>query len=240
MPFCSNCGNKLSATAHFCSNCGIVIKTAEGQDLVQKDDTKVEIIFPTGDPLIKSESFIFYDFERYFGDIAAHSNRLSLSDKIPFDKLNAYIERFKRKILNVGYIDNLSHHLYYDDTNFGKGDIGYLISFDRNKNKLFLLAMDITGVFIFEFAHISSISWGKKFAMNISYSDDSMGKLQTVVLPILNKQFGDAIIAFYKFYFDINSKNPSMKVAKRDVATTLPLIETNISPIKPKDGAGIR
>lgn len=249
MPFCGNCGIKLSETAKFCSNCGLAIKASEGQELVQKDETNVESISTILDLLRKSDSYKFYDFEKYFGAIAAHSNRLYLSDDIPFDKLDAFIGRFKRKILNVGYLENFSHHLYYDDTTMGKGDIGYVISSDKNKNKLFLLAMDVKWAAIFDFSFISSICWKKGFGMNLIYSDNALnltyldngvGKSQTVGLPIVNKQFGDAIIAFYKAYFDINSKELSVNSPKKDVAAKLPPIETNISPIKPKDGAGIR
>ena len=38
MPYCENCGNKLSETTKFCSKCGEKVKTIEEQDLGERNE----------------------------------------------------------------------------------------------------------------------------------------------------------------------------------------------------------
>ncbi len=238
MPFCENCGNKLAETAKFCSNCGLAIKASEGQELVQKDETQVESLSTILDLLKQSDSYKFYDFERYFGAIATQSNLLYLLDNIPNEKLNAII---RRELHNFGYIEDFQHHLYYNESMFGSRDTGYLISSNKNTNKLCLLALTNTGVYVLEFNLISSIIWKGKDVINIFYSGHESGKLQIFVLTILFREFGNRIIEFHKAYFNRNLGEIIAMVRDKNSANSpIRPKEINISPIKPKDGAGIR
>jgi len=114
MPYCENCGTRLSETAKFCSNCGSgVILPLSRTNLL--DDEKIK-------STLASNFFEISQFEKVY-----------LGDKIPLKKLNAFASNFSPEIISF-----ITAYVYHDSTLWGKGDDGYVIA-QGNDNNWYLL-----------------------------------------------------------------------------------------------------
>jgi SH3-like domain-containing protein len=73
-----------------------------------------------------------YDFNKYFESV---DSRVYISENIPPKKLNAFVNRIKREFQDENDIGNEFPKVYCDDTIFGKGDDGFLITMDEEDDE---------------------------------------------------------------------------------------------------------
>ena len=227
MPFCSNCGNELGNIVKFCSNCGVAIKASEGQELVPQDNNKVEISSPIPDLSKPPNPYISYDFEKYFGRVAAKSEQIYLSENIPLARVNSLIRQVKRKSPNADFLYGCKFQVYLDEG--GWSALGLLIATEKDNNSCFLaLFLPPGGNNVIPFSTITEISIYRN-VLKFDFIDEVNNSHRTVSAIIRNVELQQALVDFYKAYFDKSANSP---------ITTMNV--NNPSPIKPKDGAGIR
>jgi len=166
------------------------------------------------------------EFSLYFGDFK-NSTKVYLSDYIPSKKLDAFSSSF-----DSSFIQNCKFEVYYDDTIWGKGDNGFAIV-EFNKKDYSLLINEFAGeVFGFTFREdyrnpcIVDVAFDKK--LHISYRLN--GNVKT--LSCFNNTQPIAVL-YDLLKANIVNQNDDSKVSEI-------LEQDRTSPIKPKDGAGLR
>lgn len=167
---------------------------------------------------------IYYDFEKFFNFLTGE-NKVYLAENIPSKKLNAFKERIKSSFGNEPIIDNCNYNVYFDATTWGKGDDGYLIATDSNNILLLYLAPYNGAIWRIPFNEILEIQLkGTNLRVRIKDNDLAFDFYNQVVLQ--------ALINFYESYFVSNLNEEDDKYLDDE--------DQDKSPIKPKDGAGIR
>jgi hypothetical protein len=73
-----------------------------------------------------------FDFNKYFESV---DSKVYISENIPPKKLNAFVNRIKKEFQDENKIGNEVPKVYCDDTIFGKGDDGFLITMDEEDDE---------------------------------------------------------------------------------------------------------
>lgn len=91
--------------------------------------------FQTHDVVGMGGEIADYDWERYFGHLPQQS-KTYIGNDIPNKKLKAFLKEFDTFIDDD--VHHYEHYLYYDDTIFGKGDKGILLSAHEDSVLIYL------------------------------------------------------------------------------------------------------
>lgn len=190
-------------------------------------------------------AFCFYDtynFGGHFGHLTSDSN-IFFKDGIPNVNLNAFLSRYQYNSENKAYFkysSEYSPYVYFEDSSADKGEIGFLLVvldqsddwFDNGDIILMVNKVDTS------FAHpTTSIEKIGQEDSKLVIEYDDQGLLNSIQFPFAN--CAPVLSALVNFFNDLKSNTKISDIEEDEELDDEHVFEDQ-SPIKPKDGAGIR
>lgn len=233
MPFCENCGSRVSDNANFCSNCGAKIVTyntqAISQKTIERSDFKADKSAPDVNPnkeiiplnsIDKQSSsdsdakssdlniystFITQSLTKNFGPLRSRYN-LFFDDNLPWTRYGVFIKDFKK--LNVEHVNFEKYKpiLFFELKNSsGKPDVISGFALGAFNQEIILITKYYEFTRIVNFSEIKALIKVKDYILKTESNDGRLVQIEAGFLFHKNERLLDALISFHNDYATIKS-----------------------------------